>query len=63
PVTSTLRYFRHEYEAHILNRHCAAGVCDLDQMPVLALVAGHPTSDHPGGSVNGDTPAPATVRQ
>ncbi len=27
PVLSTLRYFRHEYEDHILERHCEAGVC------------------------------------
>ncbi len=27
PVLTTLRAFRHEYEAHILDRHCPAGVC------------------------------------
>lgn len=27
PVLSTLRYFRHEYEAHILDKRCPAGVC------------------------------------
>ena len=27
PVISTLRYFRHEYEEHILHRRCRAGVC------------------------------------
>jgi bidirectional [NiFe] hydrogenase diaphorase subunit len=27
PVASTLRYFRDEYEAHITERRCAAGVC------------------------------------
>ena len=27
PVLSTIRYFRHEYEAHIKNKHCEAGVC------------------------------------
>ena len=27
PVLSTLRYFRHEYEAHIHDKHCVAGVC------------------------------------
>jgi bidirectional [NiFe] hydrogenase diaphorase subunit len=30
PVASTLRYFRAEYEAHIVARHCAAGVCRFD---------------------------------
>jgi NADH-quinone oxidoreductase subunit F len=27
PVLTTLRYFRHEYEAHIRERYCPAGVC------------------------------------
>jgi NADH:ubiquinone oxidoreductase subunit F (NADH-binding)/NAD-dependent dihydropyrimidine dehydrogenase PreA subunit len=27
PVASTLRYFRDEYEAHILHKKCPAGVC------------------------------------
>jgi len=27
PVLSTLRFFRHEYEAHIYERRCPAGVC------------------------------------
>jgi len=27
PVLSTLRYFRDEYEAHIINKRCPAGVC------------------------------------
>jgi NADH-quinone oxidoreductase subunit F len=27
PVLSTLRYFRTEYEAHIVDKHCPAGVC------------------------------------
>jgi len=27
PVLATLRYFRQEYEEHILEKHCAAGIC------------------------------------
>ena len=27
PVLSTLKYFRHEYEAHIVDKKCPAGVC------------------------------------
>ncbi|GAB6179840.1 NADH-quinone oxidoreductase subunit NuoF [Desulfotomaculum defluvii] len=27
PVLSTLRYFRHEYEAHIYDKRCPAGAC------------------------------------
>jgi NADH-quinone oxidoreductase subunit F len=34
PVLSTIRHFRHEYEAHILQKHCEAGVCpDLVRAP------------------------------
>ena len=27
PVLSTLRYFRHEYEAHVIEKRCPAGIC------------------------------------
>jgi len=27
PVLSTIRHFRHEYDEHIRQKHCAAGVC------------------------------------
>ncbi len=27
PILSTLRYFRHEYEAHVFKKYCPAGVC------------------------------------
>jgi NADH-quinone oxidoreductase subunit F len=27
PVLSTLRYFRHEYDAHVFHKHCATGQC------------------------------------
>jgi NADH-quinone oxidoreductase subunit F len=34
PVLSTIRHFRNEYEEHIRDRHCAAGVCpDLVRAP------------------------------
>lgn len=29
PVISTLHYFRHEYEQHIAQQHCDAGVCTM----------------------------------
>ncbi len=29
PVLSTMKYFRDEYEAHILDRYCPAGVCNI----------------------------------
>ncbi|MCA9969837.1 MAG: SLBB domain-containing protein [Anaerolineales bacterium] len=37
PVRSTLRHFRAEYEAHIHDRHCPAGVCQFDHVPVHHL--------------------------
>jgi NADH-quinone oxidoreductase subunit F len=37
PVLSTLRYFRHEYERHIVDKRCDAGVCkDLVGAPCQA---------------------------
>jgi len=37
PILTTLRYFRHEYEAHILDKRCPAGVCkNLIRYVVLA---------------------------
>jgi hypothetical protein len=35
-VASTLRYFRDEYDAHIADRHCAAGVCRFEGAEVSA---------------------------
>ena len=31
PIYSTLRYFRDEYEAHIKDHHCPAGVCTFSK--------------------------------
>jgi bidirectional [NiFe] hydrogenase diaphorase subunit len=31
PVFSTLRYFRDEYLAHIVDKRCPAGVCEIEQ--------------------------------
>ncbi|HLY40027.1 MAG TPA: NuoF family protein [Terracidiphilus sp.] len=36
PVLSTLKYFRHEYIDHIVNKKCPAGVCNL-KAPVEVL--------------------------
>lgn len=38
PVLSTIRYFLDEYTAHIRDHRCAAGVCDLDERPLLEWV-------------------------
>ncbi len=34
PVLSTIRYFRDEYEAHIKEKRCPAGVCNLEAAKV-----------------------------
>jgi bidirectional [NiFe] hydrogenase diaphorase subunit len=36
PIFSTLRYFRDEYLAHIVDRACPAGVCAIEPEPALA---------------------------
>lgn len=38
PLLSTLRYFREEYEAHIKERRCPAGLCHITEKPTVALV-------------------------
>ncbi len=43
PVLSTIRYFLDEYNAHIRDHYCAAGVCTLDQRPVAEMVPGAST--------------------
>ncbi len=39
PIYSTLRYFRDEYEAHIRDHHCPAGVCQFTEKPLKIAVA------------------------
>lgn len=42
PVLSTIRHFRHEYEAHIRDRHCEAGVCpSLVRAPCQSACPAH----------------------
>ncbi len=36
PIFSTIRYFRDEYVAHIVDRVCPAGVCKIEPAAVLA---------------------------
>jgi bidirectional [NiFe] hydrogenase diaphorase subunit len=37
PVISTLHYFLDEYEAHIKEHRCPAGVCEMDEVPIWEL--------------------------
>lgn len=39
PIVSTLRYFRHEYLAHIVDKTCPAGVCKMPHVHEIAEVA------------------------
>jgi bidirectional [NiFe] hydrogenase diaphorase subunit len=34
PVLSTLRWFKEEYEAHLYERRCPAGVCNMNKLPL-----------------------------
>jgi hypothetical protein len=40
PIYSTLRYFRDEYESHIRDHHCPAGVCQFTEKPLRIAAAG-----------------------
>jgi NADH-quinone oxidoreductase subunit F len=35
PVLSTMRYFREEYEAHVVHKYCPAGQCKKLKKPVI----------------------------
>jgi NADH-quinone oxidoreductase subunit F len=57
PVLSTLRYFRHEYETHVRDKRCPAGVCrtlvvyhalEDKCLPCLHSVAGYEAGGYEG---------------
>jgi NADH-quinone oxidoreductase subunit F len=67
PVLSTLRYFRNEYEAHIRDKKCPAGVCrDLLTFtidPALCITCGRCAKNCPVSCISGKVgkaPAKAT---
>jgi formate hydrogenlyase subunit 6/NADH:ubiquinone oxidoreductase subunit I len=67
PVLSTLRYFRNEYEAHIRDKKCPAGVCrDLLTFtinPDLCITCGRCARNCPVSCISGKVgkaPAKAT---
>jgi hypothetical protein len=41
PVLSTLRYFKHEYLAHIDEKRCPAGMCEFTATAVDAAQGVH----------------------
>jgi NADH:ubiquinone oxidoreductase subunit F (NADH-binding)/NAD-dependent dihydropyrimidine dehydrogenase PreA subunit/(2Fe-2S) ferredoxin len=67
PVLSTLRWFRDEYEDHIFERHCAAGVCtellhyeiDADKCKGCTLCA----QQCPGDAIMGNKKTPHYIVQ
>jgi NAD-dependent dihydropyrimidine dehydrogenase PreA subunit len=67
PVLSTLRYFRDEYEAHIKDRRCPAGVCkalityriDPDKCTGCLLCA----RNCPQEAITGERRKPQTIEQ
>ncbi|MFZ7131452.1 MAG: NADH-quinone oxidoreductase subunit NuoF [Eubacteriales bacterium] len=67
PVLSTLRYFRHEYEAHINEKKCPAGVCkDLLSYSILedqCKACGICAQKCPSNAISGKAKTPYVIRQ
>jgi NADH-quinone oxidoreductase subunit F/NADP-reducing hydrogenase subunit HndC len=64
PVLSTLRWFRHEYEAHIYDRHCPAKVCtELIQYIITDKCTGCTLCSKkcPSGAIEGTVKNPHTI--
>ena len=65
PVTSTLRYFRDEYEAHIHGKYCPAGVCPkltsfrIDEEKCIGC--GLCAKACPAGAIRGTRKAPHSI--
>jgi NADH:ubiquinone oxidoreductase subunit F (NADH-binding)/(2Fe-2S) ferredoxin/Pyruvate/2-oxoacid:ferredoxin oxidoreductase delta subunit len=65
PVLSTLRYFREEYEAHVVEKRCPAGVCraliQLAILPGLCTGCGLCLRECPAGAISGAKKEPHVI--
>jgi NADH:ubiquinone oxidoreductase subunit F (NADH-binding)/Pyruvate/2-oxoacid:ferredoxin oxidoreductase delta subunit/(2Fe-2S) ferredoxin len=65
PVLSTLRYFRDEYEAHIREKRCPAGVCRaliaFRILPELCTGCGLCLRECPSGAITGEKKEPHVI--
>ncbi|MEI7884105.1 MAG: NADH-quinone oxidoreductase subunit NuoF [Clostridia bacterium] len=67
PVLSTLRYFRDEYEAHVLEKRCPAGVCKslltYSIIPDSCRSCGLCAKNCPADCISGDRKTPFVIDQ
>ena len=67
PVLSTLRYFHDEYEAHVMEKRCPAGVCRalirLTILPDLCNGCGLCLRECPAGAISGEKKEPHIIDQ
>lgn len=65
PILSTLRYFRHEYEAHIIEKRCPAHVCqallDYTIIAEKCTGCGACTRSCPAGAITGEKKQPHVI--
>jgi NADH:ubiquinone oxidoreductase subunit F (NADH-binding)/NAD-dependent dihydropyrimidine dehydrogenase PreA subunit/(2Fe-2S) ferredoxin len=65
PVLSTLRYFRDEYESHVREKRCPAGVCraliELRIVPDLCTGCGLCLQECPTGAIRGEKKQPHVI--